>query len=114
MALKRTDDNNDGKVLFIKKGGGSLRIRRGNKIVKPGERFWARPEEIPEAFSDTIVPVDKAALPAEERVDAVAPSYSLKHRGGGWFDIVDQQGKQINQRAMKKADAEQKIVELEA
>ena len=48
------------KLQYKKIGGGSSRLilEGSKKIAKPGERFWAYPEDIPEGFKDTIISLD--------------------------------------------------------
>lgn len=50
----------EGKIQWKKLGRGFFRLP--NRIIKPGDVFWARPNEIPQAFRDTIVPVDPKEL----------------------------------------------------
>lgn len=50
----------EGKIQWKKLGRGFFRLP--NRIIKPGQIFWARPNEIPQAFRDTIVPVDPKEL----------------------------------------------------
>jgi hypothetical protein len=95
------------KIKFRKEGGGSFRMASG-KIIKPGQVFAAYPNEIPPEFLDTIVPLEKipeAPTPEEVPVEVTQPAYELKHRGGGYYDIVDANGKQMNEVAIKGKDA---------
>lgn len=109
--------NDDGTVLFRKIGRGStLLILNGRKRrIKFNQTFRALPGEIPNAFKDTIIPVDKAAAakPAKSREPEVQPKkYFLKHRGGGWYDIVNSEGKVQSEKALKKEDAEKILSSL--
>lgn len=115
--MERTTDK-DGKVQFIKTGAGTLRF--GRKIYKENQKFWAYPEEIPETFRDLIKPVTaegKAKVAeAEEEIENIEtkPSeYKLRHRGGPWYDVVDANGKQMNEGAKKRDEALKLIDSLE-
>lgn len=106
------------KPTWKKVGGGSLRI--GNRIIKPDQIFEAFPEEISPAFRNMVIPVSgnasfveaeaQEALPTE----VVKPSYEIKPRGTNnmWFDVVDGNGKVINEKALKKEVAEKLVEDL--
>jgi len=105
------------KVKFKKIGGGSLRFQ--GKIIKPNQEFWADPIDIPETFRDIVIPVDPLGLEKKkETVEEVKEGessvvYSLKHRGGGWFDVINSEtGKVINEKALPKGEAEKLIESL--
>jgi hypothetical protein len=100
------------KIRFRKEGGGSFRMANG-KIIKPGQIFSAYPNEIPKEFLDVIVPLDKipeVPTPEEVPVKVTQPEYSLTHRGGGYYDIVDTNGKQMNEVAIKGKEAAEKEI----
>lgn len=121
--MERTKKADPDAILWKKIGGASvhLTIMDRPKIVKPGETFYARVDEIPTAFRDMIVPVDplgskvtvKEAVEAVKIEEAEAKSiYNLKHRGGGWWDVVNEDGKRVNESAMKKPEAEELLNSL--
>ena len=97
------------KFLWKKIGAGSFRMAN-LKYIKPGQIFEATEEEIPVAFRDLIVRVDGDASPSpvevEKKLDDVAKEaseYTLKARGGGgWYDVVDINGKVVNEKALKQ------------
>ena len=106
----------DGKIRYKKIGGGSLRF--GGKIIKPQQIFKARPDEIPEAFKDVIIPLDevKEKQLTEEAIPAgKVAEYILQPRANSklWFDVVDSQGKVLNEKALKKEVAERLIADME-
>lgn len=112
-----------GTIRYKKIGGGSFTATINGKArwIKPGEVFDARPEEIPEAFRDTIIPLD---MTLKEKADAVpaqrkAPSkllYFVKKRenGVGYYDVVDKDGKVQNEKALRKDKAEELLESLKA
>jgi len=107
----------DVKVRWKKTGGGSFRMadEKGNqRIIKPGQTFSAYPHEIPQAFRDVVIAL--STLPENKPpppITAVEPVYTLKSRGsGGWYDVVNPNGKVLNEKALKKEDAEKLIADL--
>lgn len=106
------------KIRYRKVGGGSLRLAK--RLIKPNEIFYAYPSEIPKAFRDTVVPLDgepPQVDPAEAPLPAPAAksTYTIQPRGKSktWFDIVDSQGKVVNEKALSRAFAEQFKRDLE-
>jgi hypothetical protein len=105
------------KLRYRKIGGGSLRLSINGqpRIIKSGEVFSALPSEIPQAFKDTIIPLDpeKAALVSKPPVPAKV-SYEIKPRGKSksLFDVIDGQGKVMNTQPLAKGIAEQLISDL--
>lgn len=93
--------------------GGGFFVLRDHRIIKPGQIFQAFEYEIRPAFRDTIKLIEK--LPEAERdliIPAIKPVYSLRKRGGQWWDVIDANGKVINTKALKKEDAEEIIKSL--
>jgi len=104
--MERTKGKENDKERFRKIGGGSLRI--GGKIIKPNQVFLAYPHEISEAFRDVVTPLDSNTFVKEEekKVDSKKHEYILKARGvGGWYDVIDSNGKVKNEKALKREAA---------
>lgn len=85
----------------------SFRMGRG-RIIKPNQVFEATEEEIPKAFRDVVVPVDP--LPQEAPLPVLSGGYQVRSRAPGWYDVVDSQGKVVNESALRQ-DAAQKLIE---
>jgi len=110
------------EVEFVKTGRGSLRLNRSvylgsnksakGKIIKPNQHFWARPSEIPKTFADVVKLVH--ALPPEPPLDVVGPGYDMRPNAGvaNMWDVVDKQGKPMNEQPLTKGDAEELIAAL--
>jgi len=100
------------KIQWKKIGGGSLRLN--GRIIKPGQIFDAKPSDIPTGFRDVVVPLEPIREKAEPPIEVIKVEYTLKQRGKSplWFDIVDSNDKVLNEKALKKAEAEQLIVDL--
>jgi len=96
------------EVQWLKKGGGTFRMKGGRQI-KPGEKFWATPEEVPAAFRDTITVVETAD---EATPNNPKEGYELQQRSPGWYNVVDKDGNMVNQSAMRKKDAEKYMEDL--
>lgn len=108
---KNKQENNDGKVWWRKLGSGSFTMGNG-KIVKPNERFRAKPEDIPNNFRDVVIPLDQ--LP-EEKPPVTQPldqQYKIETKSPGWYNIVDVNGKIINEKALRDHEAKEMLVGL--
>ena len=122
--MKRTELE-PGQSRWKKIGGGSLLLTINGKKrhIKPGEIFTAQEHEIPGAFRDVIKPLEteivtvKKGTPREAPVvreanvkEPIPPSaleYEVQARsGGGYFDVVDKNGKVQNEKALRKDAAE--------
>jgi hypothetical protein len=104
------------KVRFIKTGGGSFRMgpEYKNRIIKPGQIFEAYPEDIPKAFRDVVKPVTPLPEPEEEKIpDSTTFVIKPKGKSKTWFDVIDTSSeKPINEKALRKEEAEQLLSEL--
>lgn len=117
MERKQEETEVRTKSKYRKDGGGSLRLRREGKrsrIIKPGQVFYAYPEEISKAFSDTVILLDGVEEAPPAALDVVESPYELRHRGGGYYDIYDPlNDKNLNESAIKgKAEAEKVLASL--
>jgi hypothetical protein len=108
--MERTKQNDSEKVRWKKTGGGSFRMASG-KIIKPNQVFWARPDEIPEGFRDTIVPL--TSVPENAPVEFTEIKYEPRAASPGWYDIVDGQGKKVNEKSLRENDAKEMLASLE-
>jgi len=114
--MKRTKDKDS--IRWTHTGGGSFvaLINGRKKMIKPGQLFSAKLEEIPMNFRDIIVPADGAELKAAETVfetvDVAKLEYTISPRGGNWFDVLDSNGKQVNEKSLRKDAAEELISSL--
>ena len=109
--MERVDKK--GKIFYQKLGGGSLRLH--NRIIKPNQKFWEFPENIPKAFLDCIKELDTTNIIEEKEEKTIISDkkkYHKKHRGGGWYDIFDENDKKMNDGALKKAEAIEMIEHL--
>lgn len=109
VTIKTTDDS----PWWQKVGGGSLRI--GNRIIKPGQRFQADPDEISDAFKKFVIPLSgNVGFKTTSQKEKEQPSqvkgnkslYTVKPHGTGkLFDIVDGKGKIVNDKPLKEEAA---------
>ena len=71
-----------------------------NRVIKPNQKFEARPDEIPQGFRDNVLPLEDYEEQAET-FKAPPLAYTYKKRGAGnWYDIFDGQDKQVNEKAI--------------
>jgi len=122
MERTKTSD----QIRWRKDGGGSFRL--GRRIIKPGEVFKATKEEIPAAFLNTVTPLD--SLP-EESVKApvvsapktneytVVPALARKGKAKegeseavSLFNVVDKNGKKLNELPLDKETADKLVNDL--
>ena len=86
--------------------GGAFYTKSGAR-VDPGATFFAKPDDVPQAFRDVIKPVDPGAVEIEEKPKKSVPiDFRMKRRGGTQFyDIVDGDGKRINEKDLAEQEA---------
>lgn len=102
------------KVRWRKTGGGSFRLASG-KIIKQNQIFDAFPHEIPLSFRDTVVPIDKKAFEQATAGPEVKPfplQYEVKTVSPGWYAVFDSNGKRLNDRSLRLAEAQALLEEL--
>jgi hypothetical protein len=107
------------KLLKWKKlGGGSLRLK--NRIIKPGETFFAALEDIPKAFLDSLECLDgKAAKKiAETKItkEEKAPEtsvYALVENEDHTWNVLNPEGKVINEQPLTETAAQDLKLALE-
>lgn len=90
-------------------GNKSFRMANG-RIIKPGQIFEATEEEIPKAFRDLIVLAEPA--PPEPSLSVSSAGYQIRHRGSNWYDILDPQGKVVNEKALRQDEARKMLDDL--
>ena len=123
----------DGMKCFQKVGGGSIRFP--NRIIKPNQKFWINPVAIPKMFLDAIKEVapDNGAviieienLPVafdenentnvEEKFEMVPATdekgKNLKKGNSTLFNVIDESGKAMNEKPLRKGKAEELLEAL--
>jgi hypothetical protein len=96
----------------------------GNRIIKPGETFWAFPSEIPKAFRDVVIPLDgDVPFKEEKKKEELAkqtggkkPAFKVEKREGSpWWDVFNVQeveGKEVRKKVNEKGLTEEKANKL--
>lgn len=104
----------DNKLIRWQKVGGAAMYLR-NRIIKPGQIFTATIDEIPRAFRDICIPLDEIKKEEPTPIEVAKHEYTIIPRGKSktFFDVVDSNGKAINEKALHKSDAEQLIKDIE-
>jgi hypothetical protein len=97
------------KIKWKMLGKNSFRMSNG-RIIKPNEIFEANEAEIPLAFRDLIVLA--GPIPEPPALEVAPGGYSVMSRGPGWYDVVDAQGKVVNEGALRQADAQKLLEDL--
>jgi len=109
-------------VKFKNLGGGSFHatIAGKIKIIKPNEVFSAYPEDISVSFRDVVVPVEGNSTkeiqgkdtPDIPDVPVAEVVFTLKKKGGAYYNVEDANGKVMNEKGLVKVDAEALIKSL--
>jgi len=108
-------------IWWKKVGGGSLRgVFDGRKqIIKPNQKFKAKASEISMNFRDVVIPLESipgvvtAPNVPDPDIKAVEVEYkAVERKTKGWFDVVDKNGKVLNEKALKKDVAEKLVKDL--
>jgi hypothetical protein len=105
-------EREDGSIMWKKVGGGSLRLN--GKIIKPGQTFRAHPDVIPNAFKDLIIPLESIPKKDEPPLVVAKTVYNMQPRGKSksLFDVVNKDGKVLNEKALTKEVAQKLIDDL--
>jgi hypothetical protein len=140
--MKIATKGKEEKVKFQRVGGSFLFKDRDEKKrrIKPGQIFSAYPSDLSQGQLLRCVRLDgkgpKVPATAEKtnppsrkksdkykqkhEVENLGPeqtpathSYEIKEKGGNWFDIVDENGKVINEKSLRKKDAEEMLKALQ-
>jgi hypothetical protein len=94
-------------IRWKKVGGGHFMFN--GRIIKPGQVFTAREDQISKNFRDLCVPLDElpSAAPPPP-LEIVKLVYTVQPRGKSntWYDVVDARGKVVNEKGMAKEKAE--------
>ncbi len=105
-------ETKEGLLHWKKVGGGSFRLK--GKIIKPLETFWAAQDDIPDVFLKNLVLMEDSPAPTVVRTRRLKEEtvYNLYNRGGGWYDIVDINGKVLNEKSLRIDDAKKLLESL--
>lgn len=111
----KMDVLNEGpRVRFKHDGGGSFWLH--GHIIKPGQVFYAKPSEVPQAFRDQLVPLDGIPDPDKKPVVGVVSVFNIVPVEGeeDKFNVVNEKGKAINGKPLTAEKAESLLKDLQA
>lgn len=118
--MKRTKSNETaprrkGEIKWTRIGGGSsvLVINGKQKMLVQNRVVWALPEEVPEGVRDVVVPVhpeDLGDVEKTESINVAKLEYTVVPKKGGYYDVVNSDGKVINEKSLRK-DAAQELID---
>ncbi|MEE9356511.1 MAG: hypothetical protein V3U75_13050 [Methylococcaceae bacterium] len=110
-AINQAPTRADGKIQWRKIGGGSMRLA-GGQIIKTNQVFWATIDEIPKIARDRFVVPVSGELPKPPPLNS-ATKYKLEEKGAGWWNVINiETEKPINEKGLRKPDAEELLKEL--
>jgi hypothetical protein len=114
-------------LKWRKIGGGSMRLKDPDRIIKPNETFRARRDEIPAAFMDTVVclsseeelvAVEKVVAKEKAAAEVSEEIYTIKKVSGSGantkYNVINEAGKAFNEAPLSKKEATDLIAVLEA
>ncbi len=110
----------DSKITYRKIGGGSLRLYSPDgkleKIIKPNETFTAYAADIPPTFKKYLVRIsggEEEIVQQYEPDEVRIPLFEIVKKPYGWCDIINtQNGKKVNERALRLEEAEEALRQL--
>lgn len=105
----------ESRLRWRKLGGGSLRCDIGGvrRIIKPGEVFYADVNELPKGSLDLLECLDKEGLKeavvSEKAKEPFVPVVFTLKKGKvkDQWNVVDSEGKILNEKPLSKALAEE-------
>lgn len=99
-------------------GGGAMRLLNGKRI-KPNERFEAKESDIPsmdlvkKIGSGGMKRKGKETKQKEEPIETKKPEYTAKKREtSNYYDVVNEDGKAINEKALTKEKADELVEQM--
>ena len=130
--MKRTTETGTETEVIRWKNISRKSFTMPNRIIKPGQEFKASLSAIPVNFRDVIIPLDDIVLPEApkppvqkppkkqavatgdvEPTPATVTKYFVKPRGGAWYDVVDVDGKVLNEKALREPAAKELVETLQ-
>lgn len=124
MIRQKLPNKPQGQEQFVKKGKGMLRLKSG-QVVKENEVFYALPEDIPDAFRDTVSLVSpepkvqetfqktgvvEDKTPVYKKVRAARQAGDKK--GEVFYNITDKQKKVVNEERLTEKEADDLLKDL--
>lgn len=110
-AKAEVNQDTEGKIWFQRHPNTHGLFMYAGRYVKPGQRFMAHPDEIPESVRDIIIPMEEIPEPA--KVVAVEPAYKkLPGKKSGTFNVVDGNGKVMNEELLSEKEADDLVNSL--
>jgi len=86
---------------------GKIHLRQnGRRVVyRPGDVLEADPYEV-KVYRDQLDPIDGEEVLEEQEVLEQPATLTIQHRGGGKYNVLDQDGNPVNDRLLTRAEAE--------
>lgn len=107
------------KLRYQKQGKGSFELF--NALIKPGQIISLYPEDVPVEYKDVLLCIDSPEMQewAKQENEAALTKenvYALKeNETAGWWDVVNvETEKSINEKRLRKQDAETLLATLNA
>lgn len=99
------------QIEWINKGGKFLTADK--RVIQRNQKFFAPVSQIPLAFRDVIKPVNPLPKEEEEYLTPVTGEYKIQRNDkNGLFDIVDPQGKVVNEKSLTEEAAKDLLSKL--
>jgi len=99
------------EIQWKKTGRGSFRFK--GRIIKPGQTFMAKPSEISGNLRDLIKPLSDIPKIDEPEIKAVKVLFTkVKREGAKWFDILNEDGKKVNEKGLTEEKADELLKKM--
>ncbi len=87
---------------------------KDGRRIKPMQVFESTWEAIPDSFRDLVKVLEKGDTPNKPKIveNFSIPVYAMAHVGAGWYNVINAQGKAINEKKLRKAEAEEMLEKL--
>lgn len=118
---KKTESFGEPELRWRKTGGGSLRLQNPYRIIKPGQTFSAKTSDIPTAFRDLVICLntEEEVVAAKEATAQAIMDADIQFEiveipeKKAWYNVVKAgEIKAINEKPMRKKDAEELVATL--
>ena len=97
------------KLVWKNIGTGTFKFQ--GKYIYPGQEFEALDKDVPKGARDIIVRIEGVTEQMKKDIPNQAEPYMMR-MAGAWYNVYDKLGNQINEKGVRKSDAEKILAKL--